>query len=159
MKILVVSDTHGFHRNLEKVLERIGKIDKLIHLGDVEGGDDYINVIAGCPTHIVAGNNDFWSDLPNEDDLFIRGHHIFITHGHYLYVSRGEERLIAEAKRRGADIVIYGHIHRPVHHEEDGVLVLNPGSIAFPRQQGRKATYMIMDIDEAGNVDAKIEFV
>ena len=159
MKILIVSDTHGSHRNFDKVLERVGKIDKLIHLGDVEGGDNYINMVAGCPTHIVAGNNDFWSDLPNEDDLFIQGHHIFITHGHYFYVSRDEERLIKEAKRRGADIVIYGHIHRPVQHSEDGLLVLNPGSLAFPRQQGRRPPYMIMEFDAKGNVDVKLEYV
>ena len=36
MKILIVSDTHGRHRNLDEVLEREGKIDMLIHLGDVE---------------------------------------------------------------------------------------------------------------------------
>lgn len=159
MKILIVSDTHGSHRNLEKVLEKVGKIDKLIHLGDVEGGDDYIKAIAGCPTHIVAGNNDFWSDLPQQDDLFISGHHIFLTHGHYFYVSRDEERLMAEARRRGADIVIYGHIHRPMWHQEEGLLVLNPGSIAFPRQQGRRPSYMIMEISDAGEVNVKLEYI
>ena len=38
MKILIVSDTHGRHRNLEEVLDREGPIDMLVHLGDVEGG-------------------------------------------------------------------------------------------------------------------------
>lgn len=37
MKILIVSDTHGRHRNLEEVLDREGPIDMLVHLGDVEG--------------------------------------------------------------------------------------------------------------------------
>ena len=42
MKILIVSDTHGHEENLERVVEKVGKIDCLLHLGDVEGQEDYI---------------------------------------------------------------------------------------------------------------------
>ena len=42
MKILIISDTHRQHESLKKVLKKEGKIDKLIHLGDVEGYEDYI---------------------------------------------------------------------------------------------------------------------
>ena len=56
MKILVVSDTHGKHENLEKVLERVAPIDLLIHLGDAEGYEDHIADMAVCPIEIVAGN-------------------------------------------------------------------------------------------------------
>ena len=38
MKILIVSDTHAKHGNLDYVLEQAGSIDLFIHLGDVEGG-------------------------------------------------------------------------------------------------------------------------
>ena len=69
MKILIVSDTHKSHRNLEKVIERTDHIDMLIHLGDTEGGEDYIRALADCPAHIVSGNNDFFSDLPREEEF------------------------------------------------------------------------------------------
>ena len=59
MKILIVSDTHGKEENLDRVLEEIGKLDCLIHLGDVEGQEDYIEAVAECPVHMVSGNNDF----------------------------------------------------------------------------------------------------
>ena len=65
MKALIVSDTHGSHRNLERVIEKEQPLDLLIHLGDVEGGEDYIEAIADCPVHVVAGNNDFFSELPH----------------------------------------------------------------------------------------------
>lgn len=159
MRILIVSDTHRMHRNLEDVLEKVGEIDEMIHLGDVEGGDDYINAFVDCPVHFVAGNNDFWSGLPQEDHLFIRGHHIFITHGHYYHVSRGYEKLATAAREKNADIVMYGHTHRPLHVEEDGLLILNPGSISLPRQEGRRPSYMIMEIDEQGKVDVKIQYM
>lgn len=98
MKILIVSDTHKAHVSLEQVLEREKPIDMLIHLGDVEGGADYIEALAGCPVHIVAGNNDYFSDLPQEEEFVVEGNHIFITHGHYYYVSMGESDLRKKLK-------------------------------------------------------------
>ena len=59
MKILVISDTHGRHGNFDKMLEREGQPDMLIHLGDVEEGEDYIRAVMECPVYMVAGNNDF----------------------------------------------------------------------------------------------------
>lgn len=62
---------------------------------------------------ILWGNNDFFSRLPREEEFNLEGHHIFITHGHAYYVSMGEAHLQEEARRRGADIVMYGHTHVP----------------------------------------------
>ena len=63
MKVLIVSDTHGRHTGLDRVLEKEGKIDLFIHLGDIEGGESYINSVVECEKHMVRGNNDFFSDL------------------------------------------------------------------------------------------------
>ena len=150
MKILIVSDTHGRHRNLEEVLDREGPIDMLVHLGDVEGGEDYICALADCETHIIAGNNDFFSDLSREQEFFIGKYRVFITHGHSYYVSMGTKELKKEARRRGVDIVMYGHTHVPYIEIGDDVTILNPGSISYPRQPGRKPTFLIMEIDEEG---------
>ena len=152
MKILIVSDTHKAHVSLEQVLEREKPIDMLIHLGDVEGGADYIEALADCPVHIVAGNNDYFSDLPQEEEFVVEGNHIFITHGHYYYVSMGESDLLKEAKGRDADIVMYGHTHKPSLHEEDSVTILNPGSISYPRQDGRRPSYVVVDVDPQGDL-------
>ena len=92
MKILIVSDTHGRHRNLEEVLDREGPIDMLVHLGDVEGGEDYICALADCETHIIAGNNDFFSDLSREQEFFIESIEC-LSHGHSYYVSMGTKEL------------------------------------------------------------------
>lgn len=159
MKILIVSDTHKAHASLEEVLDREKPIDLLIHLGDVEGGADYIEAIAGCPVHMVAGNNDFFSDLPREKEFILQGNHIFITHGHYYYVSMGEKDLIREAKGRGVDIVMYGHTHKPSLHQEDGLTVLNPGSISYPRQVGRQPSYIIMETNTDGKATFELKYV
>lgn len=159
MKILIVSDTHKSHRNLEKVLKEVKPVDMLIHLGDTEGGEDYIEALADCPSHILRGNNDFFSDLPQEEEFDIGEHHIFITHGHYYYVAMSEERLKEEARARGADIVMYGHTHKPALTREEGLIVLNPGSVAFPRQAGRRPSYMVMDLTPGEEAEISLEYL
>lgn len=67
MKLLIVSDTHGREENLKRVLEKTGPIDRLIHLGDVEGSEDYIRSLTEAPVSMVAGNNDWYSDLPRRN--------------------------------------------------------------------------------------------
>ena len=159
MKILVVSDTHKSHRNLERVLEMVKPVDMLIHLGDTEGGEDYIAALADCPSHIIRGNNDFFSDLPQEEEFEVEGRRIFITHGHYYYVAMSEERLKEEARERGADIVMYGHTHKPALTREPGLIILNPGSVAYPRQAGRRPSYMVMNVAPQGEVDISLEYL
>lgn len=159
MKVVIVSDTHGSHRNLEKVLEEEKPMDMLIHLGDVEGGEDYITALADCPTHIVRGNNDFFSDLPGEEEFMMGGYHMFISHGHYYYVSMGEERLKEEARARGADIVMYGHTHKPTLTREEDLITLNPGSITYPRQEGRRPSYMVMEIGGGDRIEFSLRYL
>lgn len=159
MKILIVSDTHGSHRNLEKILEKVRPVDMLIHLGDTEGGEDYIAALVDCPVHIVRGNNDFFSDLPGEEEFVLERKRIFITHGHYYYVSMSEERLKKEARARGADIVMYGHTHKPSLTKEEDLITLNPGSVAYPRQQGRRPSYMIMKLNGDDEPEIMLEYI
>ena len=158
MKILIVSDTHGAHRSFDKVIEREGKIDMLLHMGDVEGGELYIESTAGCPVHMVAGNCDFFSVLSGEEEIRIGDCKIFMTHGHGYYVSRDRERLKMEARKRGAQIAMYGHTHVPEIDLDGDVKVINPGSLSFPRQEGRQASYIIMHINQQ-NIDFELKYV
>ena len=76
MKVLVVSDTHGRDESLEMAVALEQPFDYLIHCGDVEGREFFIEALAECPCTIVAGNNDFFSDLPREDEILLEGHKI-----------------------------------------------------------------------------------
>lgn len=159
MKILIVSDTHGHERNLKKVIEKVGQTDLFIHLGDIEGHEDYIEALADCPVHMVSGNNDFFSDLPREEEFQLGRYRVLITHGHYYGVSVGTDRLKEEARSRNIDIVMYGHTHRPEIDIDDHVTVLNPGSLSYPRQWGRKPSYMLMEIDREGQAHYTINYI
>ena len=161
MKILVVSDTHRKDDNLKLVLSEECPLDMLIHLGDAEGSEHFIPdwVNPECRMEMVLGNNDFFSRLDREREIDIAGHKAFITHGHYYGVSMGPEGLVDEAKSRGCDIAMYGHTHRPFLAVIDGVTVLNPGSLSYPRQEGRRPSYMIIHVDADGKMDYQQKYL
>ena len=161
MKILVVSDTHRKDDNLKLVLSEECPLDMLIHRGDAEGSEHFIPdwVNPECRMEMVLGNNDFFSRLDREREIDIAGHKAFITHGHYYGVSMGPEGLVDEAKSRGCDIAMYGHTHRPFLDVIDGVTVLNPGSLSYPRQEGRRPSYMIIHVDADGKMDYQQKYL
>lgn len=159
MKILIVSDTHRKNDNYIKVLERIAPVDMVIHCGDIEGSEYLIAESAGCPVQMVTGNNDFFSDLPREKEFMVGKYKIWLTHGHNYYVSMSNENLKHEARMRGVDIVLYGHTHRPVIDIAGDIIAVNPGSLTYPRQEGRRPSYVIMDLDRGGNVHFTINYI
>lgn len=161
MKILVVSDTHRKDDNLKIALEREMPIDMLIHLGDAEGSEKYIGewVNPECRLEMVLGNNDFFSMLDREREIRIGKFKALLTHGHYYGVSMGAEGLAEEARNRGCDIALFGHTHKPYFAKVGGVTVINPGSLSYPRQEGRKGSYGIMTVNEDGDVEYSQNYV
>lgn len=150
MKILIVSDTHRHNENFLRALEKTGPIDMLIHCGDIEGSEYLIANSAGCPVQMVMGNNDFFSDLPREKEFQIGKYKVWLTHGHTYYVSMGDENIKREARERGVDIVMFGHSHRPIVDIDDGIIAVNPGSLTYPRQEDRKPSYIVMELNDKG---------
>ena len=159
MRILIISDTHGRHKGVDKIWDEVGAVDMLIHLGDVEGGEEYLNAVFDCPKHIIQGNNDFFSSLPREKELQIGKYKVLITHGHYYYVNTGIEDIEREAEGRGFDLVMFGHTHRPIIDYHKDVIALNPGSLSYPRQEGKRPSYIIMDLDKKGEATFEIEYL
>jgi uncharacterized protein len=152
MKVLIVSDTHGKNNNVLKVWEKVAPIDLFIHLGDYDGGEDYIRSIIPCQTEMVSGNNDFFNGLPKDKIIFVGKYKILLTHGHRYGVNYSTYDLREAARNQKADIVMFGHTHVPMLEYMDDMWVINPGSLALPRQNGRIPTFIIMDIDSKGDV-------
>ena len=159
MKVLIISDTHRSLNTLLEALEREEPIDMLIHLGDVERQMADIRQMVDCPIHMIAGNNDFLSGLVNEEVFHIGRYKVFITHGHGYMVNITEEYLQEAARERGADIVMYGHTHRPSLLIEEDLITLNPGSLTYPRQSGRHPSYIVMELDKAGEAQFEVRYL
>ncbi len=158
MKILIVSDTHRKNDNFFKIVQ-MHQPDMIIHCGDVEGSEYALSESAGCPVHMVSGNNDYFSELPRELELEIWGLKVWVTHGHNYYVSMGNETIKREAIARGMDVVLYGHTHKPVVDIDNCVTAINPGSLSYPRQEGHQASFVIMEKDRFGKIHFTIAYI
>ena len=156
MKVLIVSDTHRQNENFMQIMDQEEPVDLLIHCGDIEGSEYLISKRAGCPVYMVAGNNDFFSDLPREKEFQIGKYKVWLVHGNTYCVSMGNEILKQEARDRGVDIVMYGHTHKPVVDRDRDVIAVNPGSLTYPRQEGRRPSYIVMTI--GGGITKEVSF-
>ena len=150
MKLIVISDTHGrADAYIERVLRLHPDRDAVLFLGD--GIRDFLgldlrNLFA------VRGNCDVYclDDVPDERLLTFDGVRILMMHGHTHSVKSGTARLLAYARARGADVVLYGHTHEPIERyvrnsdEERGIYLFNPGSLGEPR--GNAPSYGVIEI-------------
>ena len=157
MKVLIVSDTHGHDENLERAVMMETPFDMLVHCGDVEGREIFIEALVDCPCCIVSGNNDFFSDLPREKEFQIGKYKVLLVHGNTYGVSMGNQELKQEARDRGVDIVMYGHTHKPVVDQDRDIIAVNPGSLTYPRQEGRSPSYIVMTITDGIKQDVSFE--
>ena len=161
MKILVLSDSHGSDRNVRKAVRKEAPFDALIHLGDSQEEMELFRASSGCTAelYMVRGNCDFTGSYPELLTLELAGHRCFLTHGHYHYVSFGTGELCAEARENDCEIALYGHTHRPNLSDEGDVLVLNPGSISYPRQDGHNPSYMVLTLEEGKEPQVSLHYL
>lgn len=164
MKILVVSDSHGRDRNIQRAIEQEKPFDMMLHLGDIEEGEGMIRTLClnqnpTCQMYAVRGNNDFFSQMPAQAVLKLGPHRALLVHGHHFEVHSTLFLLEREARAKGADVALFGHTHVPLLEERDGILFLNPGSISLPRQEGRQPSYGVMEIDGDGEMHCALRYL
>ena len=146
MKLLVFSDSHGMSLYMQEAIERHRDADAVIFLGD--GARDFETMRALFPQrafYAVRGNCDLGVDLPDEMVLDLDGVKIFCTHGHNYGVKNDLYRLDCAARARGAGLALFGHTHQPTELYDNGLYLVNPGSIS-----GYRASYACVDVSEHG---------
>jgi len=152
-KIIVASDLHGSYSAWKKAEKYVLESDLILISGDIlyhgarnpltdgyntselsqELNDSDYNIM------MVKGNVDSLVDdwvlpypLPEYALIDRDGLRIVMYHGHQ---HKSEEERIEFAKRFSADILIFGHTHKPTLKKEKGVILLNPGSLSLPKQK------------------------
>lgn len=150
MRILVVSDTHGDKLSLLRAIRSQASAEVVIHLGD--GADEFEEARLLFPEKMflgVRGNGDWSSRAPLSDVRTFEGKRFFFTHGHRYNVKMGYYTVCMAAREKQAEVLLFGHTHQPLEDYEDGLYILNPGSLHSSFQGG---SYGIVDITPAGIV-------
>ncbi len=125
----LISDTHGLLR--PSVHDALKGVELILHAGDVGGDEILIELGLIAPVRAVAGNCDqpYVGGLVPALDLTFEGISIHVSHGHELGVPKPPALLATYA----ADVIVYGHTHRPLVERHGARLVVNPGA-AGPRR-------------------------
>lgn len=130
--IAVIADTHmpkGARRLPQRCVELLGEASAVIHAGDFFGTSALEELEALCPIlYAVHGNVDepaLRRSLPATLEIELGGWTLALIH------DAGQARgRLARLRRRfpAADAVVFGHSHLPLHEEEGGFQIFNPGS-------------------------------
>ena len=123
MLIGLIADTHGQMR--PEALKALSGVDVILHAGDVGGPTVLAALWAIAPVHAVRGNVDMaGAELRDTLSLQLDGVRIHLSHGNEL----GSPTPAALASRYRADVIVYGHTHRPIVTHVGPTLVVNPGA-------------------------------
>jgi putative phosphoesterase len=134
MRLGVIADTHGQLR--PQVFELFSQVDHILHGGDVGTWEVMVHLEALAPVTAVWGNADpmeIRARLPAVATVRLDGFDIVVTHGHELPGgSPSPAKLVAAFPK--ADIIVFGHTHRPLLELVDRtVTVMNPGGAGAAR--------------------------
>jgi len=151
-KLIIISDTHGGQKAIDKVRPLMLENDFVVHLGD--GAGDMRAFMSEEPekVYLCAGNCDFFSPYSTEGIVDVENVRIFYTHGHKYQVKSTLALLAREAKARGAQIALYGHTHKPLITTLNGVTLINPGSMRYPVFEGGSYCYLVVNGDKFTSV-------
>ena len=143
MKLAILSDTHGLLR--PQVVEQLKRADVILHGGDINTQSIVDELRQYAPLYIVRGNNDkeWAAEIP---------HHLTVTLGGVTFAMVHNKKELP-ATLDGVGVVVFGHSHKYVQEEKDGILWLNPGSCG-PRRFHQEITMMMAELS-GGNLQVE----
>lgn len=146
MKLLVCGDTHGNNQAIACLIRAFAfhRPQLFAHTGDFYRDFQRIREETGVDGYGVTGNCDFGLTEPEEQLFELDGIRVLLVHGHQHRVKRGPRHLIRAARKKGVQLVLFGHNHIPLVQREQGLLLVNPGSLYWPRG-GSGPSYALLD--------------
>lgn len=154
MKIMVVSDTHGYTDIVINEYKNQRDVNLVIHLGDYYKDAQKIEKLIDSEVIYVKGNTDGDGSEDLNKVFKVDNHNMYLTHGHKENVKAGLMPLYYKALSLSCNIALFGHTHIPFMEHHYDVLLFNPGSISIPKG-GSQPSYGIINI-ENNNISAKI---
>ena len=136
MNRAILSDPHGLPR--PEVAEHLKTADAILHGGDVNKPGIVDQLERYAPLYVVRGNNDKeWAEqIPHDLTVTLGGVTFYLVHN----------KKEVPADLTGIDAVVFGHSHKYLLEERDGVLWLNPGSCG-PRRFHQEITMMMAEVE------------
>jgi predicted phosphodiesterase len=121
-------------------------------------------------SHVTAETKRYLASLPFRIDIRPFGGHasgptITLVHGNQtlntVYVTEDRpdsflEKMARDVGARPADVICFGHTHKPWQRVVGGIQFINTGSVGRPKDGDWRACYVLLSMEATG---ARVEFV
>ena len=155
MLVVVLADTHIPRRAKglpDGLVSHLEAADLILHAGDLLVEDVLYELEHYAPVRAVKGNVDGWDvRLPGTLEFEVGDVSVAMIH------DAGPKKGRSGRMRRrfpGARVVVFGHSHIPWLEDEDGLMLLNPGS-PTDRRRAPDHTFALLHV-EAGGIRAEV---
>lgn len=156
MKIVVMSDSHYDENSVEAVRRHLDGADVLLHCGDGAPDIERLKTTFKGEVYAVCGNCDMNCDYPQEQILKFNGTKIFMAHGHRYNVKYEYHSITYRCRELEADIGVFGHSHKAIIDKDQGITIMNPGSVSLP-YGGKKKTIGIIEVLDNKEINMYLE--
>lgn len=159
MKVLVISDTHGNIENAKSVLNQVipEGVKTVLHCGDYISDARLIEKFyPQVEVYGVYGNCDVGFGGAYSEVITLEGVSIYMSHGHKYGVKWGDyDEVAIDAIAHEATVAICGHSHEAYLKKNQGILIMNPGSLTLPRDS-RYPSYGILELEDGQVKEASL---
>ena len=117
---------------------------------------------AWTKAHVSPESKAYMKSLPAEIKFIVEGKKVWLFHATpkknnlYWFEDRPEKFFQEMAEKGDADILIYGHIHKPYRKDIGGKVFINAGSVGKPKDGDPRACVALIDITAH---DVKVSFL
>ena len=163
-------DLVGYGANPGEVIETIQHMGIPTVMGNYDDGVGYHRIACGCDypsdeamqrglmsvawtkEHTTEAHKQFLRRLPYRMEREFDGHRVVLVHAsparlnEYLFEEVADGVFQEHLAAAGADVLIFGHTHRPYHKQLGGKHLINSGSAGKPKHGNPRATYVVVEI-------------
>ncbi|MDB4897834.1 MAG: phosphodiesterase, family [Firmicutes bacterium] len=173
-------DLVGYGANPGEVVEEIQRRGIPTIMGNYDDGIGYFRIACGCDypddaamergqrsiawtkANTSEEHKRYLRNLPYKLQREIEGHQVVLVHAspdvlnEYLFADVDDAVFAKHLASTRADVLIFGHTHKPFHKVLGGKHLVNSGSTGKPKHGNPNATYVMLDITSAG---VKVEII
>jgi putative phosphoesterase len=180
--VYCLGDLVGYATFPNEVIERIRREQIPTVIGNYDDGVGFDRDECGCAyrgpdeqrrgdqsltwtkAHVTSDNKAFLRSLLPEIRLVVDARRLLLVHGsprrinEYLFEDRPLSSFQRLAAASNADVILYGHTHKPYTKSVDNVLFVNVGSVGKPKDGDPRACYAILDTTEPGARFVRVDY-
>jgi putative phosphoesterase len=180
--VYCLGDLVGYGASPNEVVDRIRQERTPTIIGNYDDGVGYDRDECGCAyreederargqrslewtkARTTSENKAFLRGLPAQVRFDADGKRILLVHGsprkinEYLFEDRPLSSFERLAASSNADVIVFGHTHKPYTKLVNGVLFVNVGSVGKPKDGDWRACYATVDVAAPAAAFTRVEY-